>query len=230
MFNLLDKVLAIEKAHGPHRDTKLLEKDPLYVKYGPLGLCVDVREKYSDLVTINNRPAHSAVIPQDNLGELPQNLSEPSGSRKKSNEFKCYECDSEYHRRNNCPVKKKQLAENRKKGSGSGTGDGNGYGVNANTDWKFIIPANENAIITIGGIEYFFCKNCVCKNTCRKGFLIVLILPLVLLNRPDIHFLVPMMPLPPQLMKQLLSLVPTLPPSLVYVLLPLLHVHLVQYF
>jgi len=57
MFNLLDNALAIEKAHGPHRDPKLLEKDPLYVKYGPLGVCVNMREKYSDLVTINNWPA-----------------------------------------------------------------------------------------------------------------------------------------------------------------------------
>jgi len=109
MFNLLDNALAIEKAHGPHRDPKLLEKDPLYVKYGPLGLCVDMREKYSDLVTINNWPALSAVIPQANLGEVPQNVSESSGGRKNPNGFKCHECDLEYHLRNNCPVKKNDL-------------------------------------------------------------------------------------------------------------------------
>jgi len=170
MFNLLNNALAIEKAHGPHRDPKLLEKDPLYVKYDPLGVCVDMREKYSDLVTINNWPALSTVIPQASLGEVPQNVSESSGARKNSNGFNCHECDSEYHLRNNCPIKKKRLAENGKKGNGGGAGDGNGHGANANTDWKFIAPADENAIVTVGGIEYFFCKHCVCKNTRRKGF------------------------------------------------------------
>merc|ERR1740124_651011 len=54
MFNLLDNSLALEKAHGPHRDPIFLEKDLLYIKNGPLGVYVDMREKYSDLVTINN--------------------------------------------------------------------------------------------------------------------------------------------------------------------------------
>jgi len=38
MFNLLDQTLAMEKVHGPHRDPKMLECDPGYVKYGPLGV------------------------------------------------------------------------------------------------------------------------------------------------------------------------------------------------
>ena len=224
MFNLLDNALAMEKAHGPHRDTTFLEKDPLYVKYGPLGVCVDMREKYSDLVTINNWPALSAVIPQVNLGEVPQNMSESSGARENPNRFKCHECDSECHLRNDCPDRKKRPAEKEKNGDGggdgsktkgSGAGDGNGHGANENTDWKFIAPVDENSIVTVGEIEYFFCKHCVCKNTRRKDFSIVLILPLVLLNFPDINFLVLMMTLPPQLMKHLLSLDTTLPPSLV---------------
>merc|ERR1740124_543295 len=62
-------------------------------------------------MTINNLPALSTVIPQANLGEVPQNMSESSGARKNPNRFKCHECDSEYHLRNNCPVKKKRLAE-----------------------------------------------------------------------------------------------------------------------
>jgi len=64
MFNLLDNVLAMEKSHGTHRDPNLLEKDPVYVKYSSLRVCVDMREKYSDLVTINNWPVLSAVIPE----------------------------------------------------------------------------------------------------------------------------------------------------------------------
>jgi len=170
MFNLLDNALAIEKAHGPHRDPKLLEKDPLYVKYGTIGVCMNMREKHSDLVTINNWPALSAVTPQANLGEVPQNVSELSGARKNPNGFKCHECDTEYHLRNNCPIKKKQLAENGKKENGGGTGDGSGHGANANTDWKFIAPVDENEIVTVGEIEYSFCKHCVCKNIRRKIF------------------------------------------------------------
>ena len=73
MFSLLENVLAMEKLHGPHRDPKILEKDASYVKYGPLGICIDMREKYSDLVTINNWPALSAAILQGNLGEVNSN-------------------------------------------------------------------------------------------------------------------------------------------------------------
>ena len=69
MFNLLNQTLAIKKAHGSHRDPKLLGRDLVYVKYGPLrGGGVDMQEKFLDLVIINNWPAFSAVIPESNLG------------------------------------------------------------------------------------------------------------------------------------------------------------------
>ena len=51
MFDVLDGSLSMEKAHGPHRDPKLLESSPDYKEYGPLGVCVKMREAYSDLVT-----------------------------------------------------------------------------------------------------------------------------------------------------------------------------------
>ena len=107
MFNLLDNELETEKAHRPRRDPKLLERDHLYVKYGPLGVCVNMREKYLDLVTISNWPALSVVIPQDNLGEVPQEVSDASSARKNQNIFRCHKCNSEYHLCNNCPVRKK---------------------------------------------------------------------------------------------------------------------------
>jgi len=44
MYDLLDHALALERGHGPHRDPKLLDKDTNYNKYGPLGLCVAMRE------------------------------------------------------------------------------------------------------------------------------------------------------------------------------------------
>ena len=63
----LNQTLAMEKVHDPHCYPKLLERDPGYVKYGPLGVYINMREKYSDLVTINNWPALSAVISESNL-------------------------------------------------------------------------------------------------------------------------------------------------------------------
>ena len=53
VFNLLDKAMALEKAHGLYRDPKQLESKPGYDKYGPLGLCITMRENYSNLMTTN---------------------------------------------------------------------------------------------------------------------------------------------------------------------------------
>lgn len=67
MFNVLDKVLAMKNAHGPHRDPKLLESSSDYVEYGPLGTCVKMREYYSDLVTTKQWPALAETIPSANF-------------------------------------------------------------------------------------------------------------------------------------------------------------------
>jgi len=48
---VLDRVLVMEKDHGPHRDPKALEKLADYKEYGPLGIYVKMRESYSNLVT-----------------------------------------------------------------------------------------------------------------------------------------------------------------------------------
>ena len=68
MFNLLNHALQMEKNHRPHRDPKILESDANYKKYRPLGLCVAMREKYSDLVIINQWSALAASIPASNFG------------------------------------------------------------------------------------------------------------------------------------------------------------------
>ena len=75
MFNLLDKVLEMEKADGPHRDPKLLEISPNYSKFGPIGVCINMREQYGEQVKIKSWSALSATIPQSNLG----NFQERSG-------------------------------------------------------------------------------------------------------------------------------------------------------
>jgi len=129
MFNLLDNALAMEKTHRLHCDPKLLEKDPVYVKYGPLGVCVEIREKYSDLVTINNWTAISAVIPEANLGEVPKLNSDQSDSnslKKNLSGYRCYECNSEYHLRDKFPKQKRKLADKEDKGSGGNKSGGAG--------------------------------------------------------------------------------------------------------
>lgn len=70
MFILMDHALKLEKAHGPHQDPKLLETSDDYSTYGPLGLCVVMRENYSDLVTVSQWPALVTTLPASNLGEI----------------------------------------------------------------------------------------------------------------------------------------------------------------
>ena len=75
MFNLLDKVLDIDKAHGPHRNPKLLESLPNYSNFEPIGVYIHMREQYGEQVNIKSWPALTTTIPQGNLG----NFQEGSG-------------------------------------------------------------------------------------------------------------------------------------------------------
>ena len=68
MYNVLDKALGMEKAHVPHRDPKFLLSSLEYKEYGPLGVCIKMREAYSDLVTTKQWPALRVIIPSANLG------------------------------------------------------------------------------------------------------------------------------------------------------------------
>ena len=117
----------MEKVHGPHRDPKMLECDPGYVKYGPLGVCIGMREKYLDLVTINNLLALSAVVTESNLGavgpQMPPDWSDKNG-RENPNGYQCHEYNSKYHLRNICPVKKKKVAERERGGDSGASGAG----------------------------------------------------------------------------------------------------------
>jgi len=88
--------------------------------------------------------------------------------KKTLNGYRCYECNSEYRLKYNCPKQKKKLADKEDKSAG---GNKSGCaGDNKSAEWKFIAPANENARIMVNGLEYFYCKHCICNNTQRKGF------------------------------------------------------------
>ena len=52
----------MEKGHRPHRDPEVLENSEDYKEYGPLEICVKMREYYSDLVTTKQWLALAATI------------------------------------------------------------------------------------------------------------------------------------------------------------------------
>ena len=123
MYNILDKALVMEKEHGPHRDPKLLERSANYKEYGPLGVCVKMREAYSDLVTTKQWPALAASIPAANLGSVTEDDRDP---RKNSNGRKYFYCGSVFHLRgySDCP-KKKTVSSPQDDISTGGKGSGN---------------------------------------------------------------------------------------------------------
>ena len=118
---------------------------------------------YSDLVTSKKWPALATKIPAANIGTV-----EDDGHRRSRNDMKCHDCDSEYHFRNHpdCP-KSSRSTDKDKKLTQIPTG-AKGYG-----DWKFIALSDDNAIVTMNDLEYFFYKHCVYKRTRRQVFLIV---------------------------------------------------------
>ena len=163
MFNLLDSVLAMEKSHGPHRDPKLLEKVSGYSKYGPLGVCKEMREQYADQVRLKTWPALAPSIPTANLGTFHDSLSRDS-AKKNPNGYRCHICGSEYHLKWNCP-KATSSPESDSLGGGSEPPPSE-----ADDNWRYCAPADENTVLVVNGMKYYFCKHCVCKKTKRKGF------------------------------------------------------------
>ena len=103
----------------------------------------------------------SATSPQGNMGEVidksPDTLA---GPKKNRNGFRCHECNSEYHLRDTYPQRKKKLADKEGKDKCDKKPAGN-FKQKMNTDWKFIAPADENATITVNGLEYFYYKHCI---------------------------------------------------------------------
>ena len=102
MYSILDKVLAMEKSYGPHRDPKLFESDPDYNKFRPLSICVEIRERYSDLVVIEDWPALSERVLEGNMGVYTEHLNK-NCRKKNQNEYCCHHSGSGYHLKPNCP-------------------------------------------------------------------------------------------------------------------------------
>ena len=162
MYNLMDHALKLEKDHGPHRDPKLLEASANYSTYGPLGLCVAMRENYSDLVTVSQWPALATTLPASNLGEIKL----PDIPKKNFKDMKCHICGSEFHLKADCPNKPTSDSE---KMPGSKLGF-TGAGKTSMATWRYIHPADPDSEITVNGIKYDFCKHCTCKFTGKQGF------------------------------------------------------------
>lgn len=156
MYNVIDKVLAIEKAHGPHRDPKALEKAASYKEYEPFVNCVKILESYSDLVTTKQWPALVASIPAANFGSVTGDKT--SGARKNPNGMKCHDCGSDYHfkGRDYCPKTTKLPVKDNCTVPAEAKGSG---------DWKFNTHSDENSTVAMNTIEYHYYKYCVCKWT-----------------------------------------------------------------
>jgi len=161
MYNLLDRVLALKKGHGHHRDPKLLERDPNYKKCGPLGLCVAMRENCSDLVITDQWPALKHTIPSGNLGAVTKNPP-PTLEKKDSNGMKFYNCESEYHLIAHCSEPRKDPSPGSNASKSGSTTKGSA--------WRYIFPDDKDTTIIMDGKNYHYCKHCVCKNTGTQGF------------------------------------------------------------
>ena len=184
MFNLLDKVLAMEKAHGPNRDPKLLEKAAGYNKYGSLTVCKEMREQYAEQVRLKTCPALATSIPTTNLEKLNDALSQ--GPKKNPNRYRCHICGSEYYLKFDCSQAQAPSDSERKGGSvGGGTIPST---ASKDDNWRYCAPLNENAILIVNGVKYYFCKHCVCKRR-RRFFTIGLTLHPRQIRQRDISFL-----------------------------------------
>ena len=95
MYSVMDKGLVMEKAHGPHRDPNVLEKAANYKEYGSLGICVKMRESYSNLVTTKPGLALAAIIPAAIIRSVTGNKT--YRARKNPIGMKYHDCDSDYH-------------------------------------------------------------------------------------------------------------------------------------
>ena len=86
----------MEKLHGTHKDSKLLEVNNDYVKLVPLGVCKEMREIHADQVRMKVWPVLATKIPQANICES-KRLEEDYEPRKNRNGYNCFNRGSEYH-------------------------------------------------------------------------------------------------------------------------------------
>lgn len=147
--------------------------DPNYSVYGPVGICDLMQEEYGRLVQDKDWPALAEEIPQsNNAAASPGNsivTTTRDGPHRNGNGRRCYKCGSEFHLANTCDE------ENT---SGGGTNNPNNNTTNvwnvpprqSSNKWKYIHPADENAIVEIDGVEWKFCNHCRCRRTQKAGF------------------------------------------------------------
>ena len=178
MYVHYDKALAMERAHGPHKDPKLLELDPLYTDYGPVAVCDIMQREYALLVQLKDWPALRPIIPEGNYSSSFGNSGpNPHG-------LLCHVCQSPDHFANNCP--------NRSNGGECTNGGSNancdrttnprtGPGSQQNnppptrnglpfSEWKYVHPTDLNDSFTLEGKKWYFCSKCVCTRTRKIGF------------------------------------------------------------
>ena len=90
----------------------------------------------------------------------------PQFVQKNANGYRCHLCNSEYHLKSDCPLATLPELTN----GGSGGGSNTESEPSKDDNWRYCAPADENAVLIVRGLKYYFCKHCVCKRTKKKGF------------------------------------------------------------
>jgi hypothetical protein len=178
MYSHYDKAVAMERAHGPHKDPKLLEQHPSYSEYGPVGICDIMQREYALLVQQKDWPALTPIIPEGNFTPQDNVRRNPHG-------MLCHICQDDTHFANTCPHRStgggKQSGRGSNSDSSKQSGQNSGSGQSSSSfppmrnglpfkEWKYIHPSDPNDTFILDGKRYYFCAKCVCIRTRKVGF------------------------------------------------------------
>ena len=161
MFTHLDVAYRMEDKYAL-KDPALLRQDPLYPKYGSIGICGILQEEYSRLYKAKDWPALSCDKVKEELQSNFTNVATEKTAAPKREKTKRHEHSPEPDRSTtSLPT---SIPTSSKSSTNNETGPAERH------PWKYVHPANKNQIMDIDGKTWKFCKHCVCRHTKKKGF------------------------------------------------------------
>ena len=120
------------------KNPMLLKADPLYSRYGHIGIYRLLQDEYSKLFAEHEWPALAPLIPSNSEANAGKAIK-VSGKK-----GACFECGSTDHYRDTCPKL------NRQKGGNNNNNSNNNNNNATNKEWKYIAPLDETT--TLKGI------------------------------------------------------------------------------
>ena len=162
MFTHLDVAYRMEDKYAL-KDPALLRQDPLYPKYGPIGICGILQEEYSRLYKAKDWPALSCDQVKEELQSNFTNVTTGKMAAPKREKTKRHEHGPE-------PDRSTTTSSPTSIPTSSKSSTNNETSPAERHPWKYVHPANENQIMDIDGKTWKFCKHCVCRHTKKKGF------------------------------------------------------------